>query len=89
MSHLNLNLGMNFLTNAKLTTSNFNVKYGANKKDMNKQISFSSTVKHTLAWRASDVRVSAQLQHPESVSYNNTLQCTADILCLKYRILLS
>ncbi|VDI44373.1 Hypothetical predicted protein [Mytilus galloprovincialis] len=68
MSHLNLNLGMNFLTNAKLTTSNFNVKYGANKKDMNKQISFSSTVKHTLAWRASDVRVSAQLQHPESAT---------------------
>ncbi|XP_076095776.1 uncharacterized protein LOC143066849 [Mytilus galloprovincialis] len=68
MSHLNLNLGMNFLTNAKLTTSNFNVKYGSNKKDMNKQISFSSTVKHTLAWRASDVRVSAQLQHPESLN---------------------
>ncbi|XP_052103665.1 uncharacterized protein LOC127737174 [Mytilus californianus] len=65
-SHLNLNLGMNFLTNAKLTTTNFNAQYGANKKDLNKMISFSSTVKHQLAWRASDVRISAQLKHPES-----------------------
>jgi hypothetical protein len=43
--HLNLNLGGDFLTNAKLTKTNINAQYGANKKDLNKKISLSSVVK--------------------------------------------
>lgn len=82
MSYLNLNLGVNILSNAKLTKSDVSVKYGANKKNLDKTINFSSVVKHQLAWRASDVSLNAQLQHPETVSvflYINNHLCVASI----------
>lgn len=69
MSHLNLNLGVNYLSNAKVSKSDVEVKYGANNKNLDKMISFSSVVKHQLAWRASDVSLNAKLTHPESVKF--------------------
>jgi hypothetical protein len=83
--HLNLNLGGDFLTNAKLTKTNINAQYGANKKDLNKKISLSSVVKHQLAWRASAVSVNGQLKHPESVSlllnYNYCIVFRINVKC--------
>ena len=70
---------MDFLTNAKLTKTNVNVQYGANKKDLNKRITLSSVVKHQLAWRTSDVTVNAELQHPEMVC---TVHCVVGVCLL-------
>ncbi len=48
---------------ARLTKVNFDLRYGAKKKDENKRIFLSSLVRHELGWKKSDLDVTADIRH--------------------------